>query len=116
MKRIQALTLLLASLPLAAYAASKNTAHVALDSSVKVGTTDLPKGDYKIEWSGTDPNVQVTFIQGKWSTTVPARAVEQHSEQEAQLMTTKGSTIVLTGLQLHNVTLQFGDAAARAGE
>jgi hypothetical protein len=115
MKRIQALTLLLASLPLAAYAASKNTAHVALDSSVKVGTTDLPKGDYKVEWNGTEPNVQVTFINGKFSTTVPARLVQQHSDQEAQFTTTKDNTTLLTGLQLHNVTLQFGDAV-RAGE
>lgn len=115
MKRILALTLLLASLPLAANAASKNSANVALDSSVKVGTTDLAAGNYKVVWSGTDPNVQVTFIQGKKSTTVPARLVEQKNEQEAQLTTTKGTTTLLTGLQLHNVTLQFGDGV-RAGE
>lgn len=110
MKRIQALTLVLAaSLPLAANAASKNTANVEIDSSVKVGTTDLPKGDYKIEWSGTDPNVQVTFLKGKFSTTVPAHVIEQRNAEEAQLTTTEGSTTVLTGLQLHKVTLQFGD-------
>ena len=108
MTRIQALTLLLTTLPLAANAATKNTANVEIDSSVKVGTTDLPKGDYKIEWSGTDPNVQVTFIKGNFSTTVPARAVEQHNEVEAELTTTQGSTTLLTGLQLHKVTLQFG--------
>ena len=115
MKRIQALTLLLASLPLAAYAASKNTANVEIDSSVKVGTTDLPKGDYKIEWSGTDPNVQVTFIKGKFTTTVPAHVVEQRNAEEAQLTTTEGSTTVLTGLQLPKVTLQFGNTV-HAGE
>jgi hypothetical protein len=109
MTRIQALTLLLATLPLAANAAVKNTANVKIDRTVKVGTTDLPKGDYKIEWSGTDPNVQVMFIKYNFSTTVPARAVEQHNEVEAQLITTKGSTTLLTGLQLHKVTLQFGN-------
>ena len=115
MKRIQALTLLLASLPLAAYAASKNTANVELDRSVKVGTTDLPQGDYRIEWSGTDPNVQVTFIKGKFSTTVPAHVIEQRNAIEAQLTTTEGSTTLLTGLQLHKVTLQFGNSV-QAGE
>jgi len=115
MKRIQALTLLLATLPLAANAASKNVGHVDLYSSVKVGTTDLPKGDYKVEWSGTNPNVQVTFVNGKFSTTIPARVVEQQNQVESQQTLTQGSTILLTGLNLHNVTLEFGDGA-HAGE
>ena len=115
MKRIQAVTLLLASLPLAAFAASKNSANVEIDNSVKVGTTDLPKGDYRIEWSGTDQNTQVTFIKGKFTTTVPAHVVAQRNAEEAQLTTTEGSTIVLTGLQLHKFTLQFGNTV-HAGE
>jgi len=107
MTRIQVLALLLATLPLAANAAAKNVAHVEIDKTVKAGTADLPKGDYKIEWSGTGPSVQVTFIKGNFSATVPARAVERHHEVEAKLVTTQGSTTLLTALQLHKFTLQF---------
>jgi hypothetical protein len=60
-KRVLAFTFIFAILPFAANAASKNTANIVLDSNVTVGTTDLPKGSYKVVWSGTDPNVQVTF-------------------------------------------------------
>jgi hypothetical protein len=52
-------------LPFAANAASKNSANVVLDSNVTVGTTELPKGTYKVVWTGTDPNAQVTFTNGK---------------------------------------------------
>ena len=62
-KRVLGFTFILAFLPFAANAASKNSANVVLDSNVTVGTTELPKGTYKVVWTGTDPNVQVTFTQ-----------------------------------------------------
>ncbi len=62
-KRVLAFTFILASLPFAANAASKNTARVYIDDTVTVGTTEVPKGTYKLAWTGTDPNVQVTFYQ-----------------------------------------------------
>jgi hypothetical protein len=73
MKRALALTFVFAFLPLAALAAPKNSAQVELFDSVTVGSTDLPKGNYKVVWSGTDSNAQVTFSNGKLSKTVPAR-------------------------------------------
>jgi hypothetical protein len=115
MKRALALTFVFALLPLAAIAAPKNSAQVELFDSVTVGSTDLPKGNYKIVWNGTDPNVQVTFSRGNWSTTVPARVVEQRHDTEAELTSAKGGTKVLTGLELHNVTLVFSDST-HAGE
>ena len=47
-------TFILAFLPLAANAASKNSAQVVL-STVTVGTTEVPKGTYKVVWTGTEP-------------------------------------------------------------
>ena len=47
-KRVLAFTFILAFLPFAANAASKNSANVVLDNSVTVGTTELPKGTYKL--------------------------------------------------------------------
>jgi hypothetical protein len=115
MKRALVLTFIFGLLPLAALAAPKNSANVDLVDSVKVGTTDLPKGNYKIAWSGTEPNVQVTFSRGNWSTTVPARIVEQRNDTEAQLTDAKAGTKLLTGLVLHNVTLVF-QGSTQAGE
>jgi hypothetical protein len=115
MKRVLAFTFLLTFLPLAATAASKNSAHVELTSSVTVGTTDVPKGTYKVEWSGTYPNVQVTFTNGKWSKTFPAHIIEQRNDLVAQTTTAKGDKTILTAIQLHEATLTFGNGT-QSGE
>jgi hypothetical protein len=114
-KRVLAFTYILAILPFAANAASKNSANIVLDNSVTVGTTELPKGTYKVVWTGTDPNVQVTFTSGKWTKTVPAQIVEGRNNMEAELTDEKGNKTFLTALQLHDATLKFVDGA-HAGE
>ena len=76
-KQMLAFTFILASLPFAANAASKNSAHVVFDNTVTVGSTEVPKGSYKVTWTGTDSNVQVRFTNGKWSKTIPAHLVER---------------------------------------
>ena len=114
-KRVLAFTFILASLPFAANAASKNSAHVVLDNAVTVGNTAVPKGSYKVMWTGTDPNVQVTFTNGKWSKTVPAHLVEVRNNPESQSVTVKGDKTFLTGLKFHDATLVFGDGN-QAGE
>jgi hypothetical protein len=110
-KRVLAFTYILAILPFAANAASKNSANIVLDNNVTVGTTELPKGSYKVVWSGTDPNVQVTFTNGKWNKTVPAQIVEGRNNMEAELTDVKDNKTFLTGIQLKDATLKFGDGA-----
>jgi hypothetical protein len=110
-KRVLAFTFILASLPFAANAASKNTGHVVLSNTVTVGNTEVPKGSYKVVWTGTDPNVQVTFTSGKWSKTVPAHLIETRNDPESQSITVKGDKTILTGLELHDATLVFGNSA-----
>ena len=114
-KRVLAFTFIFAILPFAANAASKNTANIVLDSNVTVGTTDLPKGSYKVVWSGTDPNVQVTFTNGNWTKTIPAHIVEGRNNMEAEMTDVKDNKTFLTGLEFRNATLQFGDTT-HAGE
>jgi hypothetical protein len=108
-------TFILAFLPFAANAASQNSAHIELDSDVTVGTTELPKGIYKVVWTGTDPNVQVTFTHGNWTKTVPAHIVEGRNNIEAEMTDVRGNKTLLTALQFHNATLQFG-GGTHAGE
>ena len=114
-KRVLSFTFILAFLPFAANAASKNSANVVLDNNVTVGTTELPKGAYKVVWTGTDTNAQVTFTQGTWTKTVPARIVEGRNDIEAEMTDVKDNKTFLTALEFHNATLQFGDST-HAGE
>jgi hypothetical protein len=108
-KRALAFTVIFAILPFAANAASKNTANIVLDSNVTVGTTELPKGTYKVVWTGTDTNAQVTFTNRNLTKTVPAQIVEGRNNLEAELTDSKDNKTILTGLQLKDATLKFGD-------
>jgi hypothetical protein len=55
-------------------ASARNNAHsVQIFDVVQIGSTQLKPGDYKVEWQGTGPAVQVSFQQsGKTVVTVPA--------------------------------------------
>jgi hypothetical protein len=114
-KRVLGLTFIFAILPFAANAASKNSAHVVIDNNVTVGATELPKGSYKVVWTGTEPNVQVTFTNGNFTKTIPAHIVEGRNNIEAEMTDVKDNKTVLTGLEFHNATLQFGETT-HAGE
>ena len=52
-KRVLAFTFILAILPFAANAASKNSANVVINNNVTVGTTELPKGNLqgRMDWN-----------------------------------------------------------------
>ena len=66
------LALLLAS---SAFAATK--ASLQLSNPVMVNGTKLKPGDYKVEWEGTGPNVELSIMQGKNVVAkVPAHVVE----------------------------------------
>jgi hypothetical protein len=54
------LALLVAS---SAFAATK--ASLQLDSPVTLNGTTLKPGDYKVQWEGTGPNVELSITQGK---------------------------------------------------
>jgi hypothetical protein len=55
-------------------ALARNNAHsVQIFNVVQIGSTQLKPGNYKVEWQGTGPAVQVSFHQsGKAVVTVPA--------------------------------------------
>jgi len=55
-----------------AYAARNNAHSVDISDAVQIGGTKLNPGNYKVEWQGTGPAVQVSFQQnGKTVVTVP---------------------------------------------
>ena len=75
MKQVKYVTLLsmLALLfSVSAFARDKNQHSVKIPDSVQVGGTQLEPGDYKVEWQGTGPEIQVNFVRGgKTVATVP---------------------------------------------
>jgi hypothetical protein len=49
-----------------------------LDQSVTIEGTKLAPGDYKVEWSGSGPDVKLSILKGKETVaTVPARIVPE---------------------------------------
>jgi hypothetical protein len=93
---ILGLALLLAS---SAFAATKGSIH--LNGPTLVNGTTLKAGDYKIEWDGTGPNVDVSIIQGRTVLAkVPAKIVDLNSPapQTATLVThNDNGTTALSG-------------------
>jgi len=72
---VMGLTVLLAS---SAFAASKAT--VTLQSSATINGAQLKPGDYKLQWDGSGPNVEVSIVQGKnVLAKVPAKIVDLSS-------------------------------------
>jgi hypothetical protein len=75
---VMGLALLLAS---SAFAATKG--QLQLQSPTMVNGTQLKAGDYKLEWEGTGPDVEVSILQGrKVIAKVPAKVVELKTKAE----------------------------------
>jgi len=69
---VMGLALLLAS---SAFAATK--ASLTLDNPATINGTKLKAGDYKLQWEGSGPNVEVSILQGKTVVAkVPAKVVD----------------------------------------
>ena len=105
MNRFFATALIIASLSIPAFAA-KNSQNLTLIDPLKVGSTQLPAGDYKISWTTNGSTTQVTIAdRGKDSVTVPAKLVEAKNGHVALLTNTVGGVQVLESIQLDNLSL-----------
>lgn len=75
---VMGLALLLAS---SAFAATKG--QLQLQSPATVNGTKLKPGEYKLQWDGTGPNVEVSIMQGKnVLAKVPAKLVDLPSASQ----------------------------------
>ena len=106
------LALMLAS---SAFAATK--ASLQLQSQVTVNGTKLKPGDYKVQWEGTGPNVEVSIMQGKNVVAkTQARVVDLSapSANNAAVTTKNGDgTSALSGVRFEGkkFALELGEAA-----
>jgi len=98
-----------------AFAASK--ANLTLNNPTSINGTKLKAGDYKLEWDGSGPNVEVSIMQGKKVVTkVPAKIVDlnQAAANDAALLkqNSDGST-TLSGARFQGkkFSLELGEAS-----
>jgi hypothetical protein len=111
MKRIFGflIVLVLASAPVFAVSDSQN---VNIPSAVKVGSTQIAAGTYKVSWTGAGSDVQVTLAKnGKTVATVPAKMVSERNQYSGVSTQGQGDAQVLQTIQLNTVTLVLSDTA-----
>ena len=111
-------SLLIAGNALAAGAA-KGTLH--LYESLNVQGQQLAPGDYKVEWNGEGPKVELNIINGKKTVvSVPAQVVTVNEKYPTDGYISKKSddgTSALTEIFFHgkNYELRLGDQASAQG-
>ncbi|MGA8270344.1 MAG: hypothetical protein WB919_02220 [Candidatus Sulfotelmatobacter sp.] len=113
---ILGLAIVLAS---SAFAATK--ANLQLSNPVTVNGTTLKAGDYKIQWEGSGPNVELSIMQGKnVLAKVPARVVELQtpSSNDAAVIRHDGDGPgLLAGVRFQGkkMSLELGDGTSADG-
>jgi len=109
------LALLLAT---SAFAANKGSLQV--QEPLNVNGTKLAPGDYKIQWDGTGPSVELSIMQGKKVVTkVPAHVVDLSSASPSDAAVVKNNgdgTKSLSEVRLsgRKFALAVGEEAAKA--
>jgi hypothetical protein len=98
-----------------AFAASK--ANLTLNNPTSINGTSLKAGEYKLQWDGTGPNVEVSIMQGKKVVAkVPAKVVDlnQSSANDAALLKQNSDgTTTLAGARFQGkkFALELGEAS-----
>jgi len=97
-----------------AFAATK--ANLTLNHPTTVNGTTLKAGDYKVEWEGSGPEVQVSFIRGK-NVVAKAQAklvdLQSNAPNDAAVVKTNGDgSTTLAGLRFQGkkTALELGDS------
>lgn len=111
--KYSALLLLVLMMPLALSAASKNSAKVTFGDTVTIGGTQVPAGDYRVQWEGTGTSVVAKFMQGdKVIASAPATLVQANSPYDQAVDLTPGdnNSQVLHAIEWSHRSLQFDQA------
>jgi hypothetical protein len=109
---VMGLALLLAS---SAFAASK--ASLTLQNPTTINGATLKAGEYKLEWEGSGPNVEVSIMQGKTVLAkVPGKVVDLKTpahDNAAVLMRNNDGTRTLAGARFEGkkFALELGDSS-----
>jgi len=71
-------------LPVAAFASNTNKKSLHLYDNVTVGGHKLAPGDYKVEWSGTGPEVKIDILKGGETVATASARIIAQSESNSQ--------------------------------
>jgi len=98
-------------MPLASSAASKNSAKVTFDDTVTVGGTQVPAGNYRVQWEGTGTSVTARIMQGdKVIASAPAILVHvksPYSDEAVSVGPGDNNSKVLQAIEWSHQSLQF---------
>jgi hypothetical protein len=102
---VMGLALLLAS---SAFAATKGS--LQLTNPVTVNGTTLKPGDYKVQWEGTGPNVELSIMQGK---NVVVELQSAPSDDAAVTRQNDSGPSTLAGIRFHGqkTAFEIGDSS-----
>lgn len=98
-----------------AFAATK--ANLQLNNPVTLNGTTLKPGDYKVQWEGSGPSVELSILQGKNVVAkVPARVIELQTpaaNDAAVTLKSESGPNTLAGLRFEGkkIALELGEAS-----
>jgi hypothetical protein len=106
-------TVVLVLLSVSAWASDKMKANIQINQTLHVGSTQLAPGAYKMTWTESGSNAEVTFSQGKnVIATVPAHVTQVRSGFHSPAIHTDSSTSTLVEVELPEVSLSFSSENA----
>ena len=108
-----AILALMLVVPVALLAAPKNSASVTFPEAVTINGTQVPAGDYRVQWQGTGPAVEASILHGKQVVaTAPATLVNAKNDYDGAIETSDGqdNSKILDAIDWSNRSLRFGQA------
>ena len=105
------------ALTLASSAFAASRANLTLNNPTSINGTKLKPGDYKLEWEGSGPSVEVSIVQGKKVVTkVPAKIVDLDkapSNDAALLKQNSDGSTTLSGARFQGkkFALELGESS-----
>ena len=105
------------ALTLASSAFAASRANLTLNNPTSINGTKLKPGDYKLEWEGSGPSVEVSIVQGKKIVTkVPAKIVDLDkapSNDAALLKQNSDGSTTLSGARFQGkkFALELGESS-----
>lgn len=98
---------------LSGWASDKMRANIQIYQTVHIGSTELAPGEYKMTWTQSGSNAEVTISQDKRViATVPARVAQVRSGYPSPVLHTDSVSNTLTGVDLPKVSVSFGSENA----
>ena len=99
------------------WAGDKMKANIKIYEPVHLGSSQLGPGDYKMTWTESGSNAEVTFSQGKnVIATVPAQITQARSGYDGPALHTDSVSGALTGVELPKLSSSFNSGNGVSGD